>query len=163
MPQLPPATIEALLVELDGASLSESLIDELRSLHERQVVRLIDVIVVKRDTGGQVKAYGRTELSTEEAARLQRAVSDALGFRVGSQEFGSGLHWHGLSVMLGAEDVRFIADSLPPGRAALAVVFEHTWATRLGRLMHGHGVKLIEDDVFSPEQLSRGGQGISLW
>ena len=150
-------------MELEGASLSEGLIDELRSLHDRRVVRLIDVIVVKRGVGGEVNAYGRTELSAEEAAGLQHTVSDALGFRVGSQDFGAGLHWHGLSVMLGSEDVRFIADSLPRGRAALAVVFEHRWATRLGQLMHESGVKLVEDDVFSPEQISRGGRGVSLW
>jgi hypothetical protein len=60
-------------------------------------------------------------------------------------------------------DVRLIARDLYPGRAALAIVFEHRWATRLGRLLHRRGVRLLEDDVLTPQLLSGAGTGTSIW
>jgi hypothetical protein len=162
-PQFEPSTIEAMVIELDAARRSDGLIDELHSLHERGVVRVIDIVVVDRSPSGSVSARGWTELTDEEASSVKSFVSRALGFEVGAQDFGPQLHWEGLSVVLGPQDVMFVADMLPPGRAALAVVFEHRWATRLSTLLHGRGVKLVEDDVFTPDLLSKTGNGISLW
>jgi len=132
---------------LDQASRSDSVIGELHSLHEKNVLRLIDIIVVVRNVDGTTTAEGRTELTSSEALQIQQFVSDALGFQVGRQDFGASMNWKGLSVVLGPEDVKFIADMVEPGRAALAVVFEHRWAIRLDDLIHGSGVKVMEDEV----------------
>lgn len=157
------ATIEMLLVALDDPGGSESLIDELTDLHRREIVRVIDFVLVAREPDGEVRASGRTELSDAEAEEIRRFVGDALGLQTRDRDFGRALHWEGGSVLLGAVDVRLIARDLYPGRAALAIVFEHRWATRLGRLLHRSGVRLLEDDVLTPQLLSGAGTGTSIW
>jgi uncharacterized membrane protein len=147
-----PATIEALVVTLDAVDRSDSMIEELRSLHHKQVVRVIDLVVVNRDLTGRTSAHGRTELTPAEADQWHEFVSDALGFEVGNQNFEAGLHWNGRSVVLGAEDVKFVADMIGPGQSALAIVFEHCWASRLDDLIRQEGVSIVEDDVFRPGQ-----------
>ena len=144
------ATIEALVIELDGPGPPNDLVDEFHALHSREVLRVIDVVVVNRDAQGKIEARGQTELSEEEAAEVQHSATDALGFGVGGHEFG-GVHWEGTSVLLGDEDVRFIAGMLKPGQGAMAVVFEHRWAQRLGDLLHERGIRLVEDDVYTPQ------------
>jgi hypothetical protein len=62
--------------------------------------------------------------------------------------------------LLGAVDVRLIAREVYLGRAAVAIVFEHGWATRRSQLLHGRGVQLLEDDVLTPQRMSGAGMGI---
>ena len=155
------ATIEALVIELDEPSAPNDLVDELHSLHSREVLRVIDVVVVNRDSHGKIEARGETALSPEEATEVQDSARDALGFGVGGHEFG-GVHWEGTSVLLGDEDVRFIAGMLKPGQAAMAVVFEHRWAQRLGGLLHERGIRLVEDDVYTPPDVAES-RRFQLW
>ena len=148
-----PATIEAVVIGLDVVNRSDRLMEEFRSLHQRRVVKVIDMVVVSRDPDGTTSANGHTELPGDEAVQWQEFISQALGFKVGSQDFEAGLHWSGRTVVLGAEDVRFVADTLNPGQAAIAVVFEHCWASRLDDLIREDGVNLVEDDVFRPGEI----------
>ncbi len=152
------ATIEALVIELDRPGPPSDLVEEFHSLHSREVLRVIDVVVVRRDAHGAVEARGQTELSTEEADEVKHAATDALGFEVGGHQFG-GVHWEGTSVLLGDEDVRFIAGMLKPGQAAMAVVFEHRWAQRLDGLLHERGVRIVEDDVYTPQDVGQSPRG----
>ena len=151
--QTATATIEALLIEAERDSLFDAVVKELRSLHHRNVVRLIEVIVVARAADGTIHSHGSTELGTEEVHELQTSLTRTLGFRVGSQDFGPNVNWQGASVLLGDEDVKFMADQLQPGQAALAVVFEHRWSTRLETMIHRKGVKIVEDDMITTPQL----------
>jgi hypothetical protein len=152
-----------LLVALDDPGGSDGLIEELSALHRREIVRVIDLVLVAREPDGAIRARGRTELSDVEAEEIRRFVGDALGFETGDRDFGPALGWEGGSVLLGAVDVRLIARDLYPGRAALAIVFEHRWATHLGQLLHGRGVRLLEDDVLTPQLLTGIGTGTSIW
>ena len=142
------ATIEALVIELDRPGSTDELLDEFHILHSREVLRVIDVVIVNRDAHGEIEARGRTELSAEEAAALQHSASEVLGFGAERREFGD-VHWDGTSVLLNGEDVQFIAGMLKPGRSAIAVVFEHRWAQRLGELLHERGIRLVEDNVYT--------------
>ena len=150
------ATIEALVIELDRPGPPDELVDEFHSLHSREVLRVIDVVIVNRGPHGEIEARGRTELSAEEAAAVQHSASEVLGFGAERPEFGD-VHWDGTSVLLGAEDVRFIAGMLKPGGSAIAVVFEHRWAQRLGELLHERGTRLVEDEVYTPPDLATPG------
>jgi hypothetical protein len=156
------ATIEVLLIGLENPDLSDELISELRSLQERNVIRVVDAVVIDREADQTINASSRTQLSAHEAEQFRRFMGDSIGLRPDEGAAGPDLHWQGRPVLLGPADVRVIAENLAPGHAAMAVVFEHRWAHELGRLVHGRGVRLIEDDVLTPELLAGSG-GISMW
>jgi hypothetical protein len=153
------ATIEVLLIGLDNPERSHSLIAELGALHHREVIRVVDSLVINREPDGTISASARTPLSSDEAEQFRHLMHDAIGLQPDSGGFGPGLSWQGGSVLLGPTDARSIAESLGPGRAALAVVFEHRWARELGKLVHARGVTLLEDDVLTPELLAGAGRG----
>jgi hypothetical protein len=156
------ATIEVLLIGLENPDLSGSLIGELSSLQERNVIRVVDVILVDREADQTINVSSRTQLSPHEAEQFRRLMGDAIGLRPDQRASAPDLRWQGRPVLLGSTDVRAIAETLAPGQAAMAIVFEHRWAHELGRLVHSKGVRLIEDDVLTPELLAGGG-GVSLW
>ena len=157
------ATIELLLIGLEDAGGSAGLIDELVALHKRDIVRLIDFVVIAKELDGAIRVSGRTELSDDQAGEMRRYVGDALGIQTSDRDFGADVQWEGWWVLVGAVDVRLIARELYPGRAAVAIVFEHRWATRLGQLLHAKGVRLLEDDVLTPQLMSGAGMGSSIW
>jgi hypothetical protein len=156
------STIEVLLIGLENPDLSNGLIGELRSLQERNVIRVVDALVIDREADQTINARSRTELSPHEAEQFRRFMGDSIGLQPDEGASGPDLHWQGQPVLLGPTDVRFIAATLEPGQAAMAVVFEHRWARELGRLVHGRGVRLIEDDVLTPEVLAGRGS-IGMW
>jgi uncharacterized membrane protein len=160
LPRNRAAAIEALLIEAESPRLFDAVIEELRSLHQGHVLRLIDVVVVSRTTDGRVQSHGSTELPEREARELQASLGRALGFRVGNQEFGTELNWDGVSILLGVEDVKFMAEKLDAGHAALAVVFEHRWSTGLDTKIHRRGVRLVEDDMITTGWLEAAGRGV---
>ncbi len=158
-----PATIEALVVGVEEPVLSNAIVDELRTLHAQKVLTVIDVIVVKRLPDGGVVAEGLTELSRDEGERAQAVAKEVLGVEVEAADSVAGIRWEGRSVLLGAEDVHFVAHLLAPGHAAIAVVFEHRWAARFGQLLHASGVRVLEDDVLTPDLIGKRGEGVSVW
>jgi hypothetical protein len=147
-------TIEVLVIGLDKMGLSHSLISELGSLHQREVIRVVDALVVNRESDQTINASAITQLSPDEAELFRHLMRDAIGFQPDNRGLGPGLNWQGGSVLLSPTDARFIANSLAPGRAALVVVFEHRWSRELGRLVRAGGVTLLEDDVLTPEVLA---------
>ncbi len=158
-----PATIEALLVGVEEPQQSETIVEELRTLHAQRVLTVIDIVVVNRLPDGAVVARGLSELAPDEVARAQAVAKETLGVEVGDSDFAAGIHWEGRSVLLGAQDVQFVAKLLAPGRAALALVFEHRWAARFGQLLHARGVRVLEDDLLTPDIVGTGGEGVSVW
>jgi hypothetical protein len=157
------ATIEVLLLGLDGPERSRSLVEELKSLRGRGLLKVIDLVVVRKGADGSIASSGHSELSETEASEMREFITDALGFHAGSGASSAHLRRRGLAVLIGAKDVRMIADMLRPRQAALVIVVEHLWASRLGRLMRGKGITLLEDYMLSPGVLSGGGPGMGTW
>jgi hypothetical protein len=157
------ATIEVLLLGLDGPTRSRSLVEELTSLRGRGLLKVIDLVVVRKGADGSIASTGHSELSATEAKEMREFITDALGLHAGSGESSAHLTRRGPVALIGAQDVRMIADMLRPRQAALAIVVEHLWATRLGRLMRGKGITLLEDHMVRPGVLSGGGPWMGTW
>jgi len=157
------ATIEVLLIGLDPRAQSKRLIDELTALHQRKVLKVVDIVVVRREPDRSIRASARTELSASEAKHLRSVMKSAVGFQREPDQHVSAVRFEGASVLIGAMDMRSVADMLDPREGALVVVVEHQWASRLGRLIRSRGMRLMEDYMLTPQILSGTGGGISTW
>ena len=95
------ATIEVLLMGLDPRAQSKRLIDELTALHQRKVLKVVDMVIVRREADRSISASARTELSDTEAKHLRRAMKSAVGFQLGPEQQVSTVRFEGTSVLLG--------------------------------------------------------------
>jgi hypothetical protein len=158
------ATIEVLLIALHSHGRSKPLIDELEKLQERGVVRLVDVIVIRKESAESVQATGRSWLKPRDIGRFRKLMSDAIGFHhTDDAGVAQRVRYEGTSALLGANDVASIAEMLRPGESAVAVIIEHRWASRLGRLIRSSDISLVEDYMLTPEILHGTGPAISMW
>ena len=152
------------MIALHSRGRPKPLIDELEKLQERGVVKLVDVIHIRKESAESIRATGRSGLSPRDVGRIRKLMSDAIGFHhtddTGTTER---VRYEGSSALLGANDVASIAEMLRPGESAIAVIIEHQWASRLGRLIRASGINLVEDYMLTPEILTGTGPAISMW
>jgi hypothetical protein len=152
-----------ILVALDSTRRSRSLIAELRALHRRGVIKVIDAVVIERGQDGSIRARSYGELTTREVQHIRSVMTEFLGYQPSSADSPPPVVWKGSPALLSAEDMRHIALMLGGGEAALAIIIEHQWAARLGRLMRGTGVTAVEDYTVSPQALGGPSSAISIW
>jgi hypothetical protein len=104
--------LEYLVVGFEGNQFTGQILTELRAAQEKGLIRVIDLLVIKKNEQGDVTALELSELSEEEARPF--------GFLAGK-----------LLNIFEPEDVEETASQLPNNSAAGLLLFEHTWAIPL--------------------------------
>jgi uncharacterized membrane protein len=127
--------VQLLVVGFAGGEFKGEIMAELDRLRENDIVRLIDLIVVRKDEDGTVERVQRSDLSTEEAEEFGAVVGALIGFGLAGEEGAE------LGAVEGAaagadghvfdDEVWFVDDSIPPGTAAAVALLEHRWAVGL--------------------------------
>jgi uncharacterized membrane protein len=108
---------------------------ELDRLRESDTVRLIDLLVVRKDADGNVERLQVSDLSDDDAAELGAIAGALIGLGAGGEEAAEA------GAVIGAEaaeeshvlpdDIWYIDDVLPDDTAAAVALLEHRWAIGL--------------------------------
>lgn len=145
----------------EDASFNGAALEELRRLQEQDIVRLIDLLLVRKLDDGTVE---KLEISdSAEVAELGALIGALLGLGVAGEQGAEA------GALLGAEaiggdgsvfeddDTWYLADALPDGMAAAVVLIEHRWAIPLrNAIRENDGVPLL-DRWLHPEDLVAAG------
>jgi uncharacterized membrane protein len=152
--------LQVLVVGLTEPALDGSILDELVSLSDDDVIRLVDILGVYKDEDGTVLSAQVSDLDLDEAMTYGAWVGGLIGLgaagaegaEVGALEGAmvAGEDWeYGLS----DEDLDDIAEGIPPGGAGLLAIIEHRWAIPLRNAVREQGGIVIAQDFLSPEAL----------
>ncbi|MFI2103143.1 DUF6325 family protein [Isoptericola sp. NPDC019693] len=116
--------IDYLVVELptDRAT-GDAAFPHLVDLVDRGIVRVLDLVVVRREDDGSVAAIGLEELDDGSAGLAVFA-----GARSG---------------LLGDDDLAEAAGVVEPGRTAVVLVYENTWAAPFATALRRNGAQLV--------------------
>ena len=107
--------IEILVIEFPGNQFTGEIIPELERLIANDTISIIDGLLVRKDTNGDVTFVEFDELGVNDDAAKLAGVMDQL------------------DSLISDEDVDEWADRLEPGNSEAILVFEHTWAKPLPR------------------------------
>lgn len=104
-------SVNFLMVEFPAGTppFNGAMAAELMRLHDVGLIRVLDLLVVLKDSDGRVRGCEATGLDGSDIRRLE---SD-------------------LTRMLAADDVTMLAAALEPGTTAAVVVWDNTWAAPL--------------------------------
>jgi len=127
--------VQLLVVGVADDESTGEILAELERLRENELVRLIDLLFVRKDEDGTVERLLLSDLSPEEAEAFGAIVGALIGFgaagedgaELGAREWAAALDdGHVLD-----DEVWFVDDAIPNGTAAALALLEHRWAIPL--------------------------------
>ena len=116
--------IDFLLLEFDGTKMTGEAGDALLELVQRGIVRIYDLLVIRKESDGSFSGIELTDLS-----------SDDLGGFAAFTGVRSGL--------IGDEDVEQAAGAMEAGTAAAMIIYENTWAIPFIAAAHKAGAQVV--------------------
>ena len=150
--------IQLLTVAFDGNHFRGEIMPELERLKQQGIVRIIDLLLVRKDAMGAVMVTTGTDLGWEEAVSLGSYLGALSGYRVGGPE---GMDQGALAGAAELADGHFFDDddvfkvtqSLPENMSAALVLVEHLWAKPLlDAIARADGFELSNDWI-RPDQV----------
>ena len=118
--------IDYLVVEFPAgkADFSGAMAEKLKGLVEAGTIRVLDLLIITKDEGGEVDAFELHEFEDGDAGALRELGAE-------------------YAELLCEEDVGHIAAALEPGTVAAALVWENTWAAPFAASIRHSGGQLV--------------------
>jgi uncharacterized membrane protein len=146
--------VQLLVVGFAGGDLKGEILAELDRLRENDIVRLIDLVAVRKDDEGNLERVLRSDLSPEEAEAFGAVVGALIGFGEQGAELAA---IEGAAALedghLFDEDVWYVEDAIPNGSAAAVALLEHRWAIPLRDSIRDAGGFHLADAWIHPADL----------
>lgn len=118
--------VDYLVVEFPAgkADFSGAMAAELQSLVDRELVRVLDLLLIRKDADGSVEVDELHEVDESDVGQLRTLEAD-------------------LAMLLAEEDVEAIGMALEPGSVAAVLVYENSWAAPFASAVRRSGGQLI--------------------
>lgn len=134
-PKMTFGPVQMLVVGFTGTEFTGEIMAELKRLKEADIVRLVDMIVVRKQEG-QVETVQTSDLSVEEAEDFGALVGALIGVGMGEEEgveagLIAGAEAGSDGHIIDEKDVWYLADAVPEGTTAAVALLEHRWAIPL--------------------------------
>jgi len=118
--------VDYLVIEFpaEKANFSGEIADELKDLVERGVVRVLDLVLLRKDPDGSVEGFEMHEFDDSVLGDLREFEGD-------------------VAMLLAEEDIEAIGLALEPGSTAGVLVWENSWAAPFGSAVRRAGGQLV--------------------
>lgn len=120
--------VDYLVVEFpaDKANFSGEMAKELESLVDRELVRVLDLMFLRKDADGSVDIDELRDVDESNVGGLRALEAD-------------------LAMLLAEEDLVAIGDALAPGTIAAVLVYENSWAGPFASSIRRSGGQLVSN------------------
>ncbi len=127
--------VDWLVVEFPGSKFHGEIAPALDDLVERGIVRVLDLLILKKDTDGSLEAFELADLDESEIGQLRAYEAE-------------------LAMLLGEDEVAAVAEAIEPGSAAACMVYGNAWAAPFASAMRRAGGQLVADGRIPVQALS---------
>ena len=115
--------VDWIVVEFPGSKLTGEIAPILKDYVDRGLIRILDLLFLKKDGDGNFEAFEALDLEDSEIGEL-RAYETAL------------------AMLLSEQDVADLAETIEPGSSAAVLVWENLWAAPFGAAVRHAGGQL---------------------
>jgi hypothetical protein len=116
--------VDWIVVEFPGSRFNGEIAPALQDLVDRDLIRVLDLLIIKKDADGSLEAFEIADLDEEEIGGLRAHEAE-------------------LAMLLSEEDVTSIAAAIEPGSSAAVLVWENKWAAPFGSACRRAGGQLV--------------------
>jgi uncharacterized membrane protein len=150
--------VQMLVLEFDRDRLKGEILPELERLREKDIIRLVDLVLVEKSESGEVTALETSDLTTDETKQYGALVGALIGFGAAGEagaEIGAvaGAEAARESTLGDNAEVWYVADAIPAGSIAAIALIEHRWAIPLRDAVGRAGGVALADEWIHPEDL----------
>lgn len=118
--------VDYLVVEFPGSNFTGEIMPELVTLVERGIVRVLDLVLIKKDSDGSYEAFEFADIEDGALGELRELERE-------------------LANLLSEDDVAAVAQELEPGSTAGLLVYENLWAAPFASAVRRSGGQLVAD------------------
>jgi hypothetical protein len=108
--------VDLVVVGFPGNKFSGEIIPAIQDLVDADTIRIIDILFAVREGEEDVRVFELQELESELFNRFDPIVAEVTG-------------------LLTADDARHLSSGLPPDSTIALILFENTWARKVGDAM----------------------------
>ena len=116
--------VDWIVVEFPGSKFNGEIAPALGDLVERDLIRVLDLLVLKKDSDGSLEAFELGDLDDDELGALRAHEAE-------------------LAMLLSEDDVTALAEAIEPGSSAAVLVWENKWAAPFGAAVRHSGGQLV--------------------
>jgi uncharacterized membrane protein len=150
--------VQILVIGFGDAEFKGTIRAELERLRDHDVVRLIDLIVVRKDEDGNIERLQQSDLTQDEAMEFGAIVGALVGVGADGEEGAEVGAVLGAQAMEGGHvfdqtDTWYVDDAIPPGTAAAVALLDHRWAIGLRDAIREAGGFHLADAWVHPADL----------
>lgn len=115
--------VDWIVVEFPGSKLTGEIAPILTDYVDRGLIRVLDLLFLKKDADGNCEAFEATDLEDTEIGELRAFETQ-------------------IAMLLSEQDVEDLAETLEPGSSAAVLVWENVWAAPFGAAVRHAGGQL---------------------
>jgi uncharacterized membrane protein len=155
--------VQMLVVGFENGKFSGEILAELRRLREHDIVRLVDLLFVAKDEGGEIEAIEHSDLADDEAEAFGALTGALVGMGAAGMEGAEAGAAQGAAAVdergsvMDPDNVWYVADAIPPGTSAGIALLEHRWAIPLRDAIERAGGDALVDTWIHPQDLVAAG------
>ena len=116
--------VDWIVVEFPGSKFNGEIAPALQTLVQQGTVRVLDLLLLKKDEDGSIEAFEIEDLDPSEAGELRSFENE-------------------LAMLLSEDDVTAVAAAIEPGSSAAVLVWENTWAVPFATAVRQSGGQLV--------------------
>ena len=116
--------VDWIVVEFPGSKFNGEIAPALQDMVQRGTIRVLDLLMLKKDTDGSLEAFELSDLDPSEVGEL-RAYEKSL------------------AMLLSEDDVTAVAAAVEPGSSAAVLVWENLWAAPFASAVRRSGGQLV--------------------
>lgn len=116
--------VDWIVVEFPGSKFKGEIAPILDDLVERGTVRVLDLLLIRKDDDGKLEFFELSDLDESEIGTLRAYETE-------------------LATLLSEDDVIAVAASVEPGSTAALLVWENRWAAPFGSAVRRAGGQLV--------------------
>ena len=143
--------VQMLIVGFDEPKFKGEVLEELKRLKDEDIIRLIDLAVVRKDDEGNIETLHTSDLSEDEAMEFGAYIGALIGFGAAGEEGAEAGALAGAEALsdqqvFDDDNIWYVADAIPNGSAAGIALIEHRWAIPLrDAIARAGGIPLADE------------------
>jgi uncharacterized membrane protein len=154
--------VQMLIVGFDEPKFKGEVLEELKRLKDQDIIRLIDLAVVRKDDEGNIETLHTSDLSEDEAMEFGAYVGALIGLGAAGEEGAEAGAVAGAEALADQQvfdddQVWYVADAIPNGTAAGIALIEHRWAIPLrDAIVRAGGLPLADEWIHATDLVAVG-------